>query len=144
MTQQITSQIDGEFIGFNDNAIFKLINGQVWQQTRYKYKYHYAYCPHVRIYPSNSGSFLMEVDGVDETVEVTQVSIVTEGHIVSNFKGYSHGEQFEFQNGQIWIQAENKHMYHNAHRPRAYVVDGIDGFQLQVEGMDEPVRVRRG
>ncbi|MFA6005657.1 MAG: hypothetical protein WC775_04200 [Patescibacteria group bacterium] len=143
MTQQIISQIDGEFAGYNDGVIFKLANGQVWQQSKYKYKYHYAYCPRVRIYAGSLGSYLMEVEGVDEPVEVTQVSIVVEGSIVSDFRGFKQGAIFKFNNGQVWEQSEAKHSYYYAYRPQATIVDGIDGFQLQVEGMDEPVCVRK-
>lgn len=143
MDQQIKSQIQGEFTGYNDCAIFRLTNGQVWQQSRYKYKYHYAYSPNVRIYLGESGSYLMEVEGVDEPVEVIQVSLVVEGPIVSDFNGFEEGAKFEFDNGQVWEQKEVKYSYHYAHRPQAIIVDGIDGFQLQVEGMDETVRVRK-
>jgi len=143
MAQQIVSQIDGEFTGFNDGTIFKLMNGQVWQQSRYKYKYHYAYCPRVKIYQGDSGSFLMKVNGVNESVEVVQVSAVTEGPIISNFNGFEQGAKFEFSNGQVWQQTEAKYSYHYAHRPQAIVVDGINGYQMQVEGMEEPVRVRK-
>lgn len=143
MKKQFTSQIDGEFIGYNDGVIFKLTNGQVWQQSRYKYKYHYAYCPRVRIYQNDSGSYLMEVSGMNEPVEVIQVSLMVEGPIISDFSGFKQGAQFEFGNRQVWEQKEAKYSYHYAYRPQAMVVDGIDGFQLQVEGMDEPVRVRK-
>lgn len=143
MTQQIISQIDGEFTGYNDGVVFKLLNGQVWQQNKYKYKYHYAYCPHVRIYTDASGSCLMEVEGVDEPVEVIQVSIIVEGPIVSDFSGFKQGAIFKFNNGQVWEQREAKYSYHYAHRPQATIIDGVDGFQLQVEGMDEPVHVRK-
>lgn len=143
MTQQIISQIDGEFTGYNDGAIFRLANGQVWQQSKYKYKYHYAYRPGVRIYADETGSYLMEVEGVDESVEVIQVSIFVEGIIVSDFSGFRQGAIFEFNNGQVWEQMEAKHSYHYAYRPQAIIVEGIDGFQLQVEGMGEPVRVRK-
>lgn len=143
MQQQINSQIEGEFTGYNDGAIFKLTNGQVWQQSVYKYKYHYAYRPKVRIYPSGSGSYFMEVDGVNDPVVVQQVTLASEGQIKSDFNGYKQGEKFQFQNGQTWEQTENKYVYHYAHMPHAVVIDGINGFQIQVDGMEESVKVRR-
>ena len=143
MSKNFINQIEGEFIGYNDGVIFKLTNGEVWQQSRYKYKYHYAYRPRVRVFLSNSGSHLMEVEGVTESVEVARVSLIVEGQIVSDFEGYNQNAVFEFQNGQIWKQNENKHMYYYAHRPQALIIDGINGFQLQVDGMGEPVRVRK-
>jgi hypothetical protein len=32
MTQTVQTRIEGEFTGYNDGAIFKLANGEVWQQ----------------------------------------------------------------------------------------------------------------
>jgi hypothetical protein len=85
----------------------------------------------------------MEVDGISEPVEVVQVSMVIEGPIVSDFNGFEQGAKFEFSNGQVWEQREAKYSYHYAHRPQAIIIDGIDGYQMQVEGMEEPVRVRK-
>ena len=48
----IESQIDGEFEGWEGDTMFKLVNGQIWQQSSYAYTYSYAYMPDVMIYPS--------------------------------------------------------------------------------------------
>lgn len=142
MAQEIKSQIENDFAGFNDGAVFKLTNGQVWQQSRYRYWYHYAYRPHVRIYEAN-GETLLEVVGTSETVPVRQVSIVVEGPIVSEFKGFDGGAIFEFQNGQMWEQAEHRYRYRYVHRPHAMVVDGMNGKEIHIDGMSEAVRVRK-
>ncbi|MCY4362883.1 MAG: hypothetical protein OXE42_11980 [Gammaproteobacteria bacterium] len=65
----IESQIDGEFSGWEGETIFKLINGQIWQQSSYSYTYHYAYMPEVIIYPSG-GSCKLKVEDVDEAIFV--------------------------------------------------------------------------
>ncbi len=39
----VESEIDGDFHGWDGNTIFKLVNGQIWQQTEYDYEYEYAY-----------------------------------------------------------------------------------------------------
>lgn len=143
MNQQIVSQIEDEFFGYNDSAIFRLTNGQVWQQSRYKYLYHYSYRPHVRITVGPFGTFIMEVDGVNESVEVAQVQLVLGGKIVSDFTGHQYGAMFEFHNGQVWQQIENKYRYHYAYSPTGYIVDGLNGLQLFVDGLDDAVRVRR-
>ena len=59
----IESSIDGEFTGFEGEKVFKLLNGQVWQQSDFYYHYSYAYGPRVMIYPANGG-WMMKVDGV--------------------------------------------------------------------------------
>lgn len=66
----IESQIDGDFEGFEGETIFKLMNGQIWQQTEYWYHYHYSFMPKVIIYKSGGG-YKMKVDGVDKAIGVT-------------------------------------------------------------------------
>jgi hypothetical protein len=61
----LESRIDGEFHGWDGDTIYKLQNGQVWQQAAYHYHYHFAYSPEVTIYPSR-GSLVMKVDGDDD------------------------------------------------------------------------------
>ena len=68
----IESQIDGEFSGWNGETIFKLRNGQIWQQSSYAYTYHYAYAPKVVIYQSSAG-YKMHVDGVSTEISVQQL-----------------------------------------------------------------------
>lgn len=48
----IESHIDGTFKGWDGDTIFKLTNGQIWQQSAYAYTYYYAYRPKVTIYRS--------------------------------------------------------------------------------------------
>ena len=68
----IETQINGDFEGWEGETIFKMINGQIWQQSSYSYKYHYAYMPEVLIYEFE-GSWFMRVEDVDEIIEVTQL-----------------------------------------------------------------------
>jgi hypothetical protein len=72
-----------------------------------------------------------------------QSDVVCEGVIISDFTGFDGDSEFEFNNGQVWKQAEYKYSYHYAYRPEAVVIDGRHGFTLKVEGMDETVGVRR-
>jgi hypothetical protein len=67
------TRIDGDFNGWEGETIYKLQNGQIWQQSSYHYHYHYAYAPEVLIYPS-SGGYKMHVDGdSDEDVYVQRL-----------------------------------------------------------------------
>jgi hypothetical protein len=68
----IESRIDGDFEGWEGETIFKLMNGQIWQQVDYSYYYHYAFMPRVTIYKSSSG-YIMEVDGTDRKVRVQRI-----------------------------------------------------------------------
>jgi hypothetical protein len=71
-TSVIESQIDGDFEGWDGETIFKLTNGQIWQQTGYDYTYSYAYMPEVTIYKT-SGGWKMKVEDVEETIYVRRL-----------------------------------------------------------------------
>jgi len=68
----IESRIDGNFEGWSGETIFKLQNGQIWQQSSYAYWYHYAFSPKVTIYKSN-GLYKMQVDGVSQSIFVKRL-----------------------------------------------------------------------
>ena len=68
----VESRIDGEFSGWEGDTIFKLQNGQLWQQSSYAYKYRYSYSPEVLIYKSGS-VYKMRVDGVDGEIAVRRL-----------------------------------------------------------------------
>jgi len=68
----IESYIAGDFEGWDGETIFKLDNGQIWQQASYAYTYHYAYHPSILIYRT-AGGFRMKVDGVTDTILVKRL-----------------------------------------------------------------------
>lgn len=68
----IESQINDEFEGWSGETVFKLANGQIWQQASYAYTYHYAYRPAVTIFPSTGGC-KMKVEGVDDSILVNRL-----------------------------------------------------------------------
>lgn len=69
----IVSRIDGDFNGWDGETIFKLTNGQVWQQSKYAYYYKYKFMPKVIIYREGAG-YKMKLDGYDKTVDVKRIS----------------------------------------------------------------------
>lgn len=71
-TDIIESNISGTFEGWKGETIFKLMNGEIWQQTEYWYEYHYAYSPKVLIIPS-AGGYKAKVEGVNKAVGVTRL-----------------------------------------------------------------------
>ncbi len=68
----IESKISGEFSGWEGETIFNLMNGQIWQQSSYAYKYKYAFMPEVLIFLSN-GRCKMKVDGINEFIFVQRL-----------------------------------------------------------------------
>jgi len=67
------TRIDGEFSGWNGDNFYTLATGEVWQQARYKYEYHYAYRPSAKIW-FDGHSYFLEVEGMSEKVEVRRMS----------------------------------------------------------------------
>lgn len=57
----IESRIDGEFKGWEGETVYKLANGQLWQQSSYKYQYKYAFMPQVIVYEGGSGYKMLVV-----------------------------------------------------------------------------------
>jgi len=70
--QVIKGKIDGDFEGWEGETIVKLTNGDIWQQTEYYNKYHYAYSPEVILVRDGSG-YKMKVDGVSKAVSVQRL-----------------------------------------------------------------------
>jgi hypothetical protein len=68
----IISKIDGDFDGFENGKIFQLMNGQIWKQVSYEYKYSYKFMPKVTIYKDGT-KYKMVVDGVDKTITVERL-----------------------------------------------------------------------
>jgi hypothetical protein len=68
----IETYIEGDFEGWSGETIFKLDNGQIWQQASYSYTYSYAYRPKVMIYRSG-GEYKMKVEGVGEALAVKRL-----------------------------------------------------------------------
>jgi len=68
----IESTISGEIEGWDGDTIFKLDNGQIWQQAGYDYTYFYAYRPDVTIYQTSAGC-RMKVEDETETVLVRRI-----------------------------------------------------------------------
>jgi hypothetical protein len=67
----IESRIDGTFEGWQGESKYRLTNGQVWQQSPYKYQYKYAYRPEAIVYRS-SGGYKMKVAGTIANVRKIQ------------------------------------------------------------------------
>ncbi|SEB40441.1 hypothetical protein SAMN05443244_0309 [Terriglobus roseus] len=71
-TPAVESSISGEVEGWSGETIFKLDNGQIWQQAEYDYNYFYEYHPDVTIYETTSGC-RMKVEDEGETLLVKRI-----------------------------------------------------------------------
>jgi len=68
----IESTLVGDFNGWEGETIFKLDNGQIWEQAEYDYTYSYAYRPDVTIYQTSRGC-RMKVEDEPETILVRRI-----------------------------------------------------------------------
>lgn len=69
----IESKIDDEFEGYEYGNIYKLRNGQIWEQTSPRYRYRYKYAPDVIIFKRN-GAYQMQVEGMDDSITVERIN----------------------------------------------------------------------
>lgn len=71
-TSAIETKLDGDLEELDYDHIYKMTNGQIWQQLSAHYEYHYAYMPDVLIYRSGRG-WKMLIAGCKKAVEVQQL-----------------------------------------------------------------------
>lgn len=69
----IETNIDGDFKGWEGETIYRLRNGQIWQQASYHYHYHYAYAPEVTIYSTARGCAMRVSGDDDEAISVRRL-----------------------------------------------------------------------
>lgn len=68
----VASRIAGAFEGWAGGTIFRLWNGQIWQQASPGYLYRYAYMPRVMIFPTVDG-YRMRVEGAPRSISVRRL-----------------------------------------------------------------------
>ncbi len=72
------------------------------------------------------------------------MSVIEDGQLKGSFKGFKNRDTvFKFVGGGKWRQNQYRYHYHYAYMPHAKVVDDHGRFMLYVEGVDEPVEVKR-
>mgnify|MGYP003666511001 FL=1 len=128
-----TIKIEGDFEGFDDEVLFKLMDGSYWIQDEYKYWYHYAYCPTVNILKSGS-RYYIQVQGSNEIVSIRQITDVTESQINGEFNGWEGDTQYQLMNGEVWKQSTYNYDYTYAYMPDAIIYDAGSGYKMKVEG----------
>lgn len=68
----VESRTVAECSGWDGETLFKLDNGQIWEQAEYRYRYFYKYRPKIRVW-TDGGRYQLEVEGVKETIRVQRV-----------------------------------------------------------------------
>ena len=70
---EIRSRYVGEFTGWDGKTVFKLENGQVWQQSQSGRMSWKATNPMITIKRGFMGSYVLRVEGVNKTVRVKRI-----------------------------------------------------------------------
>ena len=133
------TQIDGDFEGFDDEVIFKLMDGSYWIQDEYKYWYHYAYFPEALILRGN-GKLYIQVDGQSEIVPVSEITGVIESKINGEFNGWEGETVYDLTNGQTWQQSRYKYVYKYAYMPEVLIYNPGGGHIMKVAGTTAKVQ----
>jgi hypothetical protein len=61
----VKSRIEGEWTGWDGDTVVTLVDGSVWQQDEYYYRYQYKYRPEVTVDGNK-----MQVDGMPKAIRV--------------------------------------------------------------------------
>ena len=69
----LETRLAGPFTGWDGDTVFRLENGQLWQQIDSSYLYSRAESPRVTIRRAAFGSYLLQVEGIGRTVRVRRL-----------------------------------------------------------------------
>lgn len=136
----IESRIDGAFEGWQGETVFKLTNGQYWQQVSFGYVYHCAFGPAVRIV-GDGASHRLFVDAFEPSIEVRLIDVVVDTSFAGECTGWDGETGFELANGERWRQVDDALAYHYAHRPRAIIYREASELRMFVDGVGSTVAV---
>jgi hypothetical protein len=70
--EMIESTIEGDSEGYEFDKVFKLSNGQIWQQIDARYRYRYKYRPDVLVI-SRGGVWYLQLEGMSDFVRVQRL-----------------------------------------------------------------------
>lgn len=141
--QIVQTCIDGEFEGWEGETVFRLCNGQIWEQVSYAYHYVYAFNPSVTLV--SDGDFAtMTIDSSGESITVQQVTSFIDTCISSDFNGWDGDTIFELCNGQVWQQSSFDFKFSFKFRPSTLIYESVwGGVKMSVEGISETISVVR-
>jgi hypothetical protein len=75
---------------------------------------------------------------------MTSENVIYKGTIKGKFTGFKNTiTKFEFADGQIWRQNENKFLYTFKQSPEVQIIYKENKYYLAVQGVEETVAVQR-
>lgn len=155
---EITTRIQGEFRGWRGETVFRLTNGQVWEQAEQGvFAIAPVQRPEVTIEKGVLGAYYLSVKGYNSSVRVERVpekerrqpavegEVAVSATLKGGFKGWRGDTVFELSNGQIWEQADSG-VFAAAPvaSPEVRIIETEpETYYLTVAGYERRVRVRR-
>ncbi|MBM4152311.1 MAG: hypothetical protein FJ220_02155 [Kiritimatiellaceae bacterium] len=133
-----TSQIDGNFLGWQHRRVFALANGEFWQQTSLDLSTRTLYQPAVTLTNYlQTGNWLMSLDGESGSISVQQLTNVIRTAVDGYFYGFSYQNFFRLSNGSWWQQTSTDHSTTTRQNPDVLLWNesGIDYLEIPEEGL---------
>ncbi len=131
----------------NHGEIIVMGDGTIWEIVGGRHRYMYEYYPSVKICPKKGvlivGNEVLNVVFVSRESIGTSGDSIIESRVDGQWGGWNGETVVKLANRQVWIQDEYRWIYWYRYRPRVMVVRKRGVWQMQVEGRDEWVRVRR-
>jgi hypothetical protein len=149
---EIHTSIDGEFNGWAGETVFKLSNGQLWEQTEFDLYVTARISPSVTL-TTNGGLVTLTVDSSGESVEVQQITKFYETCILNDFNspfyftGWRGDTIFEMCNGDVWQQSSLGIQVTTVIAPPDVIIyesaarSGFRKFKMKVEGIRDTISV---
>jgi len=143
ITNVTETEIDGQFNGWDGDTVFRMANGEIWQQASYSYEYHHSYRPDVIIYQYRGYTY-MQVEDVDKAIKVRSLEYsAIRSRIDGEFKGWDGDTVFKLTNGQAWQQDEYGYVCHYAYNPEVIIYKVDFGYEMMVKGLGQTIKVKR-
>ena len=141
MAQQST--IMNSFSGLSMGNVYKLSNGELWEQTEaWTWAWSWS-MPQVSLY-TEGGVTKMKVQNIDHPVSVRRIKNFVESTITSKFEGLNSGYLYTLANGQVWKQTEAWVWVWIWFNPQVILWESYGGvIKMKVQGINHPVMVTR-
>jgi len=130
------------FDGFAYGNVYRLTNGQVWEQVGATISVRARVNPPIVIWESN-GTYWMKLDEPDDdrTAMVRQAEILADSYISGQFDGLGAGNVYKLVNGQVWRQTDAWVWVWVAIGPHVLIFSSGGVPKMKVEGISHAVTV---
>lgn len=140
---QYDTQIDGAFDGYKKDRVYKMQNGDFWQQTSLDNTVASLYAPSVAIYYDLS-RWELEVEGLTD-ITVSHLPSVLDTRldgVSSRFTGYGPDKTYELKNGEFWQQVSSEQSAGSGYGAIVWIWEDGSSVQMHIGDEDENITVQ--